>query len=564
VKFLGKTKLFLTNKNLAKGGDGLARETNYQKPLLLYIISFALLTTFGFTQTERWVYRYYGTNSYHNDEAYSICYGADGNLYVAGVAYNDSTGDDFTVISLTNSGTERWIYKYNGLANYGDRAFTVDYGSGNIYIGGTSYGSDTIRHLTVISLTLNGNERWVYQFNSPTTIDGCANSVTYGADGNIYIVGVIRKINTGYDIIVISLTESGIERWVYTYTSPGNGSDYGYSIAYGADNNIYVTGYRTYYSEAIVAICLTNLGSERWVYQCDRWSTAKKIVYGLDSDLYIFGRTYYYVGGSVFSHGLLISLFNSGNERWRYETSSHPYEPSYFETGVDGADGNLYAVGAYGWDIPFFLIESVSDSGIFRWNYIDTTWGYATSIIYGNDGNIYAGGLTSDTWQGGESYFTVISFTHAGDLCWFYRKPGWWNLNIAHSVAYGPDGNIYAAGTTTDSITGNDFTVIGLSSTGIQEYNTAQDSGSKGLNLNVQPSIINTNAQIYCNISYNQTIRLSLYDIVGRKIETIAQGVFEPGVYTFNHDFSHLSSGIYFLILEGEKETKTEKVLMVR
>jgi hypothetical protein len=131
-------------------------------------------------------------------------------------------------------------------------------------------------------------------------------------------------------------------------------------------------------------------------------------------------------------------------------------------------------------------------------------------------------------------------------------------------LVYGVDGNIYAGGTIGDSITGDDFTVISLSSTGIQEYSTAQDSGSKGLNLNVEPSIINTNAQIYCNISYKQTIRLSLYDIVGRKIETIAQGVYEPGVYTVNHDFSKFSSGIYFLILEGEKGAQTQKILILR
>jgi len=82
--------------------------------------------------------------------------------------------------------------------------------------------------------------------------------------------------------------------------------------------------------------------------------------------------------------------------------------------------------------------------------------------------------------------------------------------------------------------------------------------------LNVLPNIVNDNARIQYAIPERQKISLNLYDIIGRKIETIAQGVYEPGVYTVNHDFSKFSSGIYFLILEGEKGAQTQKILILR
>ncbi len=82
--------------------------------------------------------------------------------------------------------------------------------------------------------------------------------------------------------------------------------------------------------------------------------------------------------------------------------------------------------------------------------------------------------------------------------------------------------------------------------------------------LKVFPNIISRNTQLQYTIPQSQKIRLNLYDISGRKINSIADGVIEPGIYTYNLDSSNLSAGIYFLILEGKQETITEKVLIVR
>lgn len=82
--------------------------------------------------------------------------------------------------------------------------------------------------------------------------------------------------------------------------------------------------------------------------------------------------------------------------------------------------------------------------------------------------------------------------------------------------------------------------------------------------LKVYPNIISHNTQLQYTIPQSQKIRLNLYDISGRKINSIADGVIEPGIYTYDLDSSMLSAGIYFLILEGKEETITEKVLIVR
>jgi hypothetical protein len=82
--------------------------------------------------------------------------------------------------------------------------------------------------------------------------------------------------------------------------------------------------------------------------------------------------------------------------------------------------------------------------------------------------------------------------------------------------------------------------------------------------LKVFPNIVRRSTQFQYTIPKKQRIILSLYDIVGRKVATFVDGFIEPGIYSYNFDSSNLSQGIYFLILKGERDTRTEKVLVVR
>lgn len=192
---------------------------------------------------ERWVYRYNGPGNYI-DEARALAYGLDGNIYAAGWSYGIAINhEDFTVISLTSDGVERWVYRYNGAINYArDEAHSVVFGSdGNIYAAGYSQGNGTYSDFTVISLTSDGIERWIYRYNGPIDSMDNAYSIVYGLDNNIYSAGWSQGENC-YDFTVISLTSDGTERWIYKYNGPGNGADLANSIVYGLDDNIYVAG----------------------------------------------------------------------------------------------------------------------------------------------------------------------------------------------------------------------------------------------------------------------------------------------------------------------------------
>jgi len=44
----------------------------------------------------------------------------------------------------------------------------------------------------------------------------------------------------------------------------------------------------------------------------------------------------------------------------------------------------------------------------------------------------------------------------------------------------------------------------------------------------------------------------------------IADGIYEPGIYTYSLEASKISSGIYFLILEGEREKRIKRLVILR
>jgi len=209
------------------------------KNIITIILSVCVLS---FAQIERWIYRYDGSGNF-DDIANSIIYGADGNIYVAGLSYDSVTYHDFTVVSLTTAGDTNWVYRYNGARNDSDCAYSIVYGADdNIYAAGFSDCSFDSADFMVISLTTAGDTNWIYRYDGPGHAGDYVNSLVYGDDGNIYAAGWSYGSGTNYDFIVISLTTTGDTNWVYRYNGPGNESDVANSLVYGADGNIYAAG----------------------------------------------------------------------------------------------------------------------------------------------------------------------------------------------------------------------------------------------------------------------------------------------------------------------------------
>jgi len=389
---------------------------------------------------ERWVYKYNGSAN-NEDRAWSIVYGPDGNIYGAGVTTGNT--QDLLVVSLNNSGEERWVYTYDN--GYDDQAYSIACDQyGNLYVGG--YTSDgEFEYSLVLSLSSNGGIRWVYtdQYGSIRSIivggdgniytagngniksitssgnliwtysypEAVFHSITYGLDGNIYATGEIN----GRRILVVSLTSSGNVRWSYTYNPPQEWVAEGASIIYAPDGNVYVTGHSTTNATTIypdlVVISLKSDGSLNWLYTYngpgDGWDWGNEIIYNFyDGNLYV-------AGFSADPNGsfLVISLTNQGVERWVYR---EPNGDIAFSITND-TEGNLYIAGRTEGGISGdIMVVKLSPNGEKKWSYIynggENYYDDCRKIICGGDGYLYVAGFSGlYSYPNYYADFTIIS-----------------------------------------------------------------------------------------------------------------------------------------------------------
>jgi uncharacterized delta-60 repeat protein len=566
------------------GSDGYVYTAGYSWEVGSgYDLTVISLTTTG---SPRWQYHYNGPGN-DADGAYSIIYGLDGNIYVAGSSMGDSTDNDFTIISLTTAGTERWVYRYNGTGNGADVALNIKYGfDGNVYATGYSKAIDSTNDFIVISLTPLGNERWVYRYSGTGSGDDAAYCLSCASDSNIYAAGTtynnnldftVISLNTagtqrwiynyngtgnsideaysivcgqdgnmyasGYsyststDFMVISLSSTGTERWTYRYNGPGSNSDCSYSIIYGNDGNIYSAGFSTginsYYDFTVLS--LTSSGSSRWTYRYigsgGYYDGAYQLVYGNDN--YIYAAGYIYTTTSYYDFAVVKLSNSSGNSQWvyQYNGSSNGYDGAYYI--AYGLDNNLYAVG-YSWGASTYYdytVTSINQSSNERWTYryngLGTGYDVANSVVAGPNNNIYACG---STWGNGTfSDFIINCLNTAGTQQWRYNHNGSISYDdVANDIVCGLDGNIYACGYSSENGTYPDFTIISLSAAGderwVYNYNGTVNGEDKAISISC-----GQDGNIYaCGYSYGTD---STSDIIVVSLSTLGT---ERWVYRYN------------------------------
>ena len=516
-----------------------------QKVIAPVLVGIIFVCVLSHAQVERWVYQFDGGVN-GNDEAIALIHSVDGNIYAAGYSSGNGTDSDFTVVSLTSGGVERWVYRYNGPGDSLDiaRAIVCD-PDGNLYVAGSSYNNNN-NDVIIISLAPDGAERWVYRYNGTGNGDDIANSIVLGLDGNLYAAGVSYEAGTEDDFLIISVDTTGNERWVYTYDWTGGG-DGAYALAYGADHNLYAAGYSYHFVviHVFTVISIDTAGSERWLFRTQGTGVVdeavQSIVSGLDGNIYAAGYSY-------LLDFTVVSFDTAEIERWTYLKGQAGFNDRALDVTY-GSDGNIYSVGflennGTGYD---FTVISLTDMG-------DTNWIYsingsangndvAQAIVYGADEHIYCAGWIIDTSSAED--FVVIRLNTTGAEEWKYKYNGADNnTDKAAAVVYGQDDNIYAAGCCTDS--GNlDFVVISLdtTTTGVDEkqIQTSDIQCVHPFSTFFTNSIVLEVNNPPCNLE------IVLYDVQGRKkYETLLSS--PPTVLEINDgEISLLPKGIYFL-----------------
>lgn len=425
-------------------------------------------------QNENWVFRYNGP-AHSDDRANSIVYGTDGNIYAAGYSTGTGTNKDFTVISLNFSGDTNWVYRYNGTANSHDVATSIAYGAdGNIYAAGVTQNSGTYRDFTVMSLTVSGDTNWVYLYDGQGGVysgDDEATAVTCGTDGNVYAAGYSYVPGNEWDYTVISINGTGSANWVFRSDGSGNSYDCAHDVVFGANGNVYTAGYRSsmWWPAEFTMLGLDSTGYVIAYFTNSGPRVARSVIYGEDGYIYLAGTRDDYGNDDM----MVKKVRATGSQTYFHCTYDGPAHDDDEALDIAYGADDVYVAG-YSTGIESgedFTVLAIDFSGTIRWVYRHKSEGNspdrARSILTSGYGQIFAAGYCTHNYT---KDALVVSLRISGDTNWIYRydSPSPSDDEIC-ALAYDGMSRLYAAGWSHA-----DFIVISLGTVGIEEATKTQ------------------------------------------------------------------------------------------
>jgi hypothetical protein len=216
-------------------------------------------------------------------------------------------------------------------------------------------------------------------------------------------------------------------------------------------------------------------------------------------------RDYYVGGGSHFSYPINDSLNVNLTET---TTGNHELQSSSYIWNFPASSGNNIC--------PIFRVADSTNSNI----------------------SLNSGGCDFNPW-------------HQHDSLWFAADSG-----LIKRYRYLCDG--YTDAAHTSWLTSNLISRIKVS---IEDQNPLP---AQTVLLPNYPNPANPTTTISYELATTSDIVLSVYDLLGRKIATIAEGIQQPGKHQCQFDGSNIGSGVYIVRLQSPGFTRSNKLIILK
>lgn len=150
-----------------------------------------------------------GNISESKDATHFIDIDEQSNVYVTGWSGRFFEGYDYTTISYTRYGSQRWINFYGDTSRWWDSAWDIEVdGSNSVYItGGSQNGGESSEDFATVRYDNDGNQIWVARYDGPGNSLDIANSITVDDYGNVYVTGWSTGGNSGLDFCTIKYSQ---------------------------------------------------------------------------------------------------------------------------------------------------------------------------------------------------------------------------------------------------------------------------------------------------------------------------------------------------------------------
>ncbi len=507
-----------------------------------------------------------------------------GNVYVAANIFRGVRGFDLLTIKYDAAGTQLWSREFNGIGNGLEYPVGIAITSaGSIVVTGTSFRGPTALNYEIVTMAYapNGDSLWLARYNGVSAKDDRPLALAVDASGNTYVAGYSNGNSVsswdGRDYVTIKYGPTGAQSWAATYPLVWcSGAN---ALAVDARGNVYVTG-GGYDGNPTFGDYLTikysTLGAPLWVarYAGADDDEAKAIAVDGSGNVCVTGRGQQVSG---YADITTIQYDSAGVERWvkRYDGVAHS-DDGGLGIGIDMAH-NIYVTGsetnANAFNNRDIVTLKYSTTGDSLWckhydgpsaSYDDplSIWvdGAGNSIVLGRS---YGPGVTPFTSYYG---FLTMGYGSGGDPLWLVRYDGPGDGDeYAGGLAVGVDGSIVVAGGSIDYLSGNGYVAT-------VRYSGATLDVAAGPRPRPEPARLSWShpnpcaqaATIQFRLASAAPVSLRVYDLQGREVAALADGVRPAGEHAVRWDASSAPDGVYFYRLRIGAREETRRMVVVR
>ncbi|NOS84288.1 MAG: T9SS type A sorting domain-containing protein, partial [Ignavibacteria bacterium] len=503
-----------------------------------------------------WARRY----KVHNDSKDVVFYvktDGFGNCYSAGLSTDSTTGlfiSNIVIFKFSPSGEELWQIRTNGFHFSAFTGFLID-AEGSSYISGTG-GNMGGTSYTTMKYNSSGTLQWAKEYTGNLNSSNSPNAVFRDGSGNIVVTGNTRE-GANTDIATVKYSSTGEEMWVRRFSEPGNFYQSGNAVCTDNGGNVYVTGTSTINNQTteLITIKYDPLGQQQWVkrYSGSAGLNAEgnKIITDNLNNIYVIGKSR--ETGSGYDV-CIIKYDPSGNQLWLRIVDIPGSENVYIWEFISDGAGNLIIHGQGGL-IGNFLLKYTSTG--------DNLWiRDVTEDMYhmdmDNKGNIYIAAHDQ------ESAYHILKYTPQGTRQWKVAYPDTVGKdNIIFTLSLDNAGNIFTGGAIGISGTEIECVTVKFSDpTGIQQINEGVP-GTFSLSQNY-PNPFNPTTTIKFDITEESSVKVVIYDMLGREIYTLVNETMIAGSYKVDFNASDLASGTYFYRINAGDFSDIKKMILIK
>jgi hypothetical protein len=516
--------------------------------------------------------------------------------------------------------TEKWVQRYNGLASSLDIAnYIVCTPSGNIAVTGMC--TDTVSHNTdvlTIMYSPSGNQIWKDSYNGTGNNSDYGTYITTDLSGNIIIAGSSIYQSPGYGALLIKYNSSGIRQWVIRDDYQG---EYRFGMVVKTDDsgNIYLgtkhgtfasgTGKITKYNPGgtflwnsqpgrVYDILITKDGyiyaggTRNFKYFLNKYNRSGVLLFAdtlnfgpgsgggvlndgpcylaSDSNNNIYLTGFGYPLGAEDIYTLKISP--SGEILWEKSYSYNIASAEMVSAILVDSSGNVYVGGTTDKGNSNFyndyLVLKYSNSGNLKWaGYYDGAASMndnLSSIVLDYDNNVIATGSSYQNSSGDRYDITTVKFGDTGGVLWEKKYDGPNDsADYATHITSDNNGNFYVAGGSGNYNSGLDFVTIKYSGTTNIKIISLEIPQNFILYQNF-PNPFNPETHIKFEIPRASNVKLEIFDITGKILETLVDENLQPGIFETEWNANSFASGIYFYRIIADNFVQVKKMILIK